>query len=328
MSDPRLAWVQSWRNAWRQWWQSRLPLADQTTLTQRNVYILPTRSGLMLALTLLILLVTSINYQLNLGYLLTFSLAGSTLVGMHLCHANLRRLSLRLAPPTAQFCNASAVLEIRLSNPGRRTRHGIGLALHDTQDWVWTDVPALGESTVHVAFQPHRRGWHPLPMLTAQTRFPMGAFRAWTLWRPAARVLVYPAPETHPPPLPTHPAAGTTAGMAPHRAQAGDPDGVRPYRRGDSMRQVVWKKAALALATGSDALVSRDHEPQPEHMLWLDHRHTGTLSLEHQLSRLCAWVLQADRLGLPYGLRLPAREILPASGARHRIECLEALALC
>ena len=45
-------------------------------LTQRNVYILPTAPGLMLALTLLLLLVTSINYQLNLGYLLTFLLAG------------------------------------------------------------------------------------------------------------------------------------------------------------------------------------------------------------------------------------------------------------
>ncbi len=42
-------------------------------LTQRNVYILPTGPGWMLALTLLVLLIASINFQLNLGYLLTFS---------------------------------------------------------------------------------------------------------------------------------------------------------------------------------------------------------------------------------------------------------------
>ena len=64
--------------------QSRLPLTDSITLTQRNVYILPTRPGLMLALTLLVLLVASINYQLNLGYLLTFLLAGSA-AGRHAC---------------------------------------------------------------------------------------------------------------------------------------------------------------------------------------------------------------------------------------------------
>jgi hypothetical protein len=46
----------------------------------------------MLGATLLVLLVASINYQLNLGYLLTFLLAGSALVGMHVCHATLRGL--------------------------------------------------------------------------------------------------------------------------------------------------------------------------------------------------------------------------------------------
>ena len=54
-----------------------------STLTQGNVYILPTRAGWMFALTLLVLLLASINYQLNLGYVLTFLLAGSGVVSMH-----------------------------------------------------------------------------------------------------------------------------------------------------------------------------------------------------------------------------------------------------
>ncbi|MGH6625816.1 MAG: DUF58 domain-containing protein, partial [Burkholderiaceae bacterium] len=32
----------------QRWWQARLPLSDEITLTQRNVYILPTRAGVML----------------------------------------------------------------------------------------------------------------------------------------------------------------------------------------------------------------------------------------------------------------------------------------
>ena len=39
-------------------------------------------------------------------------------------------------------------------------------------------------------------------------------------------------------------------------------------------------------------------------------------------------VLQADRLGLDYGLRLPGVEIAPNNGPVHRRRCLEALALC
>src|SRR5512141_1632481 len=104
------------RRKFRQWWQARLPLVDTYTLTQRNVYILPTRPGFMLGLTLLVLLVGSINYQLNLGYLLTFLLAGSGVVGMHVCHATLRGLTLNLLPPPPQFAGASATLSVVLSN--------------------------------------------------------------------------------------------------------------------------------------------------------------------------------------------------------------------
>ncbi len=72
------------------WFLSRRPPSDIVELTQRNVYIVPTRAGWMLAATLLVLLIASINYQLNLGYLLTFMLAGCVAVGMHVGHATLR----------------------------------------------------------------------------------------------------------------------------------------------------------------------------------------------------------------------------------------------
>ena len=77
-------------------WLNRLTPRDSTTLTQRTVYILPTPPGWMMALTLLVLLIASINYQLNLGYVLTFLLAGSALVGMHVCHGTLRGITLNI----------------------------------------------------------------------------------------------------------------------------------------------------------------------------------------------------------------------------------------
>ena len=75
--------------------------ATRCTLTQRNIYILPTKAGLAFALTLMVLLLASINYQLNLGYVLTFLLAGSGVVSMHLTHGTLRGLTLHLQPPSA-----------------------------------------------------------------------------------------------------------------------------------------------------------------------------------------------------------------------------------
>ena len=87
------------RARFQRWWQSRLRPCDCQRLTQRNVYIVPTAPGLLLGTTLLVLLVASINFQLNLGYALTFLLAGCSLVGMHLGHATLRGLDLQLLAP-------------------------------------------------------------------------------------------------------------------------------------------------------------------------------------------------------------------------------------
>ena len=323
--------LRSLRQRARAWFYNRLKRSDTLTLTQRNVYILPTRPGWMLAFTLLLLLVASINYQLNLGYLLTFLLAGSALVGMHVCHNNLRGLSLHLHPPEPVHAHQAVVLDVRLSSERRRTRHGIGLGVLPPDGGApalaWADVPAQGSAELQVAWQPPARGLHALPALTALTLFPLGTFRVWTVWRPAATALVYPRPEDHPPPLP--PGEPLSGGAGSARVQAtGEYDGVRAYRRGDPMKAVVWKKAAQAFAGGRDELVSRDALSSQRQQLWLDLNQCGGTGLEGRVSRLTAWVLMADRLELDYGLRLPGRDIAPDQGPVHRNQCLEALALC
>jgi uncharacterized protein (DUF58 family) len=314
--------VQGLRGRFQRWFQSRLPLSDTLTLNQRNVYILPTRAGFMLAATLMVLLVASINYQLNLGYLLTFLLAGSTVVGVHVCHGTLRGMTLALIPPGDHFAMTTATVEVKLINERRSPRLSIGLSVLGTGQWSWTDVPAQGSALVQGAFQPGQRGRHRVPALTAETRFPLGTFRVWTVWRPAAEVLVYPAPEAFPPPLP--PGEPRAGGASAASAQAtGEFDGVRAYRRGDAMKLVVWKKLAKA-----NELVSRDTQQAQRYELWLDFVQTGLPGTEARLSRLCAWVLAAERLGVDYGLRLPGQTLAPACGAAHRLACLEALALC
>lgn len=318
------------RRRFRQWWQSRLPLSDVITLTQRRVYILPTAAGFMLAATLLVLLVASINYQLNLGYLLTFLLAGSAVAGMHIGHGTLRGLSMSLTAPEPQFMGANAVFTVRLINDRRSPRHGIGLAVLDATHedrWSWTDVPAQGMATVQVALRPERRGLHRLPALTAQTLFPLGIFRVWTVWRPAAQVLVYPAPEARPPALPQGEPrpGGASVGS---QQDTGEFEGLRAYQRGDPLKLIAWKQVARAAARGSDDLMSRDAQQAQRYELWLDFAHTGTQGTEQRLSRLCAWVLQAERQDRDYGLRLSGLEIAPGRGEAHKRRCLEALATC
>ncbi len=305
----------------QRWLEARLSVRETITLTQRNVYILPTGPGLMLGATLLLLLVSSINYQLNLGYLLTFLLAGSAVVGMHVGHATLRGLTMNLIAPDDQFAGSVAVVGVNMQSHRRTVRYGIGVAISGSDQWVWTDVAAQGSATVHIAFTPRHRGLHRVPTLTAETRFPLGTFRVWTVWRPAAQVLVYPLPERLAPPLPPgEPRAGLAAMR--RTSSSGDTDGVRPYRRGDPRKLIVWKKAAKA-----DELISRDAQQAQHFELWLDQDQTGTPDPEERLSRLCAWVLLAEKQGLDYGLRVAATTLLPSSGETHKKRCLKALAL-
>ena len=302
-------------------WHSRLVPRDSTLLTQRNVYILPTGPGWMLAVTLLVLLISSINYQLNLGYLLTFLLTGCAVIGMHVCHGTLRGITMHLAAPEPAFSGSTVTLAVHLNSQRKTPRYGIGLAQWHSEHWSWTDVPAQGMSTVHVAFTPQGRGMQTVPTLTAETRYPLGTFRVWTVWRPAAQVLVYPTPEPHAPPLP--PGEPRSAGAASTRLHhSGEFEGVRAYRRGDPLKTIVWKKAAK-----TDALVSRDAAQAQQYALWLDLNQTGLAATEARLSRLCAWVLRADKLGLQYGVRLDGREIAVDSGEAHKRKCLQALAL-
>lgn len=320
------------RARWERYWQSRHPRRERTTLTQRNLYILPTRPGWLFALTLIVLLVASINYQLNLGYLLTFLLAGCGAVSMHMTHSDLRGLSMHMRPPASVHAGDALGMEVVLDNPDARPRFGVGLytgrapkGSEHGQRLVWTDVPAGSSSIVRLGFVAPQRGWVELPRVTVLTRFPFGLFQAWSIWYPATRALVYPKPEFPVAPLPPN---SLMPSPHPHRATAaqGELDGVRDYQRGDALRQIAWKKSSRTIET-TGSLVSRDRDARQRPQWWLDWQQASGLPGEARLSRLTAWVLLADRSGAAYGLRLPHLEIEPDTGDAHRQRCLEALAL-
>ena len=315
----------SLRKRWQQWWNARHPRSDTLLLTQRNVYILPTRAGWMFAATLLVLLLASINYQLSLGFVLTFLLAGSGIVSMHVTHATLRGLALHLRPVPAVHAQDAAAIEVVLASESTRPRYGVGLRLRDAAPphWIWVDIAAGGQSTAHLSFVAPQRGRLALPSIVLETRFPLGLFRAWAEWRPASTLLAWPRAEA---PAATLPPAGVLGGEAASvPSRGGDEfDGVRAYRRGDPLKLVVWKKVARS---GGTELISRDTRASQRSELWLDWAATGTLAPEDRLSRLTGWLLAAERAGLAWGLRLPGAELTPAAGEGQRRAGLELLAL-
>lgn len=331
MPERHLPTRSRWRQALHDWITRGQQPSASHLLRQRTIYVLPSSAGCVLGVTLLVLLIASINFQLNLGYALTFLLAGSALASLWMGHRNLRGLQLRLGPLQPVFQGERATVPVLLqAMGGPAQRHGISLALNRAQGqlaWVHTDVAVGQSTTVALGSVPHQRGWHRVPRVVLECRFPLGVFRLWGYWQPDGRVLVYPQPESPMPPVQF--ADVETGGHNPsHSRGLAEPDGVRSYQRGDALRSVVWKKAATAWTTGSGALVVRHHATPPARSLWLGAQATGLADPEAQIARLTAWVLHAHGQQWQWGLQLPSGlRLAPATGLQHLHDCLAALAV-
>lgn len=300
-------------------WLFRPQISSGTiTLNQRRIFILPTRRGLGFAGVLLLMLLGDINYNLSLGYVLTFLLG--TMASMTMLHAfrNLAQLEIRAGHCDPVFAGDNADFMFHFHNNTRLPRHQ--LTLHDGDGHSTTfDLPAQQNCKIGLAIPGTQRGWLNSGRLTLYTEFPLGLFHAWSYLHFDARCLVYPKPAA-PQPLPVA-AAQNGTGKLPGR---GDDDfaGLRPYVAGDPLQRIAWK--ALAREQG---LQVKQFSAQQGRELWLDWSLLPNIASERKLELLTRWVLDADARQLHYGLRLPNIEILPKYSSGHREECLRALAL-
>lgn len=288
------------------------------TLNQRRIYILPTRQGLGFALTLTLMLLGDINYNLSLGYVLTFLLATMALMNMLYAFRNMARLEIRAGHADSVFAGGSAQFLFYFHNNGELERHC--LRLHDDHDHGITfDLPRQASSQIRLAIPASRRGWLTTGRLTLHTTYPLGLFYAWTYFEFDSRCLVYPEPAA-PMPLPSSQQEQGNANIG----GAGDEEytGLRGYMPGDPMQRIAWKAAARERGLQVKQFLSLQGQE-----LWLDWNIVPATHPETRLSILTRWVIDAEARGAVYALRLPDIELPPDQGKRHRDDCLRALAL-
>ncbi|MGE0806733.1 MAG: DUF58 domain-containing protein [Burkholderiaceae bacterium] len=301
----------------------RGPTAGDHRLTRRNVYILPTRPGMTFGAVLIVMLIAAINYQLSLGYALTFLIAAVAVVGMLHTFRNLATLVLRAGRAEPVFAGQPAEFTLVVRNGSRLDRFAVSLAAPGMVQPELFDAPATAEQTVSIALPTRERGWLQVPRMTLATTYPLGLWRAWAYWQPLMRVLVYPAPETPAVPLPAK-TASRGEGNA-HGAGQDDVAALRPYVTGDSPRIIAWKAMAR---TASDELIAKQFDGGDVGELVLDWAELpASMSIDARLARLTRWVLDADVAGVRYALRLPGISVELDSGAAQRVRCLEALAV-
>jgi uncharacterized protein (DUF58 family) len=303
-------------------WLFRLrgPEAGTIVLVQRRIFILPSRYGVLYVGALFVMLTGSVNYDLSLGFVLTFLLAATGINSILHTFRNLA--SLRISPGRVQpvFAGSNAEFGLVLDNTGAMPRFSIGIA-RGKQAAVYTDVPARQSTTVNIAVPAPRRGLLQPGRLSLFTTYPLGLFHAWAYADLDVRCLVYPRPEAARVPLPVL-APSRGAGFA-HGSGEEDFAGLRSFRPGDPPRHIAWK----AVARGQE-LLTKQFTGRADAELWLDwDALPAALGVEARLSRLTRWVLDAHAAALSFGLRIPGVTLAPAPGDAQRDRCLEVLAV-
>jgi uncharacterized protein (DUF58 family) len=289
-------------------------------LSQRRVFILPTRHGVTFAAVLALMLLGSINYNLSLGFVLTFLLGALGVNAMIYTFRNLANLRVTAGRVQPVFAGEKAHFTILIENPGGAERYGIGLT-KDRVDVNFTDVGPQSSAFVGTGVAAPRRGLLRPGRLTVFTCYPLGLFFAWSYFEPDMTCVVYPRPAPAGPRLPEAEAA---TGEGAQRGQGRDDfAGLRQYHPGDSPRHIAWKAAARG-----QGLLTKQFSGRAETELWLDWQQLPRdLGVEGRLSLLARWVIEAHTLGLSFGLRLPARTVALGSGDVQREACLQVLAL-
>lgn len=301
------------------WFRAGPRDAQPHVVANRRIYVMPTRFGLFVGLSLAVLNLGALNYNNNAALLLGFiiiSLCNNSLIAAHLSLLGLR---IQTQPVEPVFAGQSCLLAARIDHAkAGMTRLALISLRHEAATVGFQAADGYAQAVLEIAT--HQRGVMPIDRIQLFTLQPLGLAKAWTYLNLQQSVLVYPAPRGQP--LSAH--ARTESGGAGRqiRQMTDQPHHLRQFRSGDSRRQIAWKTSAR-----TETLQVREYESASLDDLLLDWQELHHLGHEQRIEQLCLWVLQAEQKQLRFALKLPGKFLPSASGPEHKRQCLEALAL-
>ena len=317
------------RQFWSRWLRvSKAQQGGSALIGIRQIYILPTRWGLLYAVMLIAMLAGSINYSLSMGFVLTFLLASLGHLSMLHTWRNLVHCQVQVLRAEPVFAKQLSIYEITISDTKQRSRYALVAQLDeqypDVQDII-SSVSSSATQTFRLPLTTINRGWQTMPRITLYTEFPLSLFHAWAYVQLDYRCLIYPKPSELNPLKPLSPDSGSEGETA---YTQGDEEfaGHKAYQMGDSPKRVDWKASSRGMG-----MLTKQYHGQGTSSVWLDWAELEYLNVqldnEQKISLLTRWVVDAYAANVHYGLRLPKQTIQPSNTATHYHQCLSALAL-
>ncbi len=305
---------------WQQWFRVSKTSNNIASLNPRQIYILPTRWGLLYAVMLIALLVGSINYSLSLGYYVTFLLASLGNIAMLHTWRNLVHMQVEVLNAQPVFAGDTAEVTIKIIETKNRARYVVAAHFVNNAE-VIQDVPANGVSLFSLPLDTNKRGYMTVPRITLYTEFPLSLLNAWAVVENPFQVLVYAKPSQN---YVLAPMINDANAQGSHQSIAGDDDfiGHKTYQIGDSPSRVDWKASSRGIG-----MYTKQYGGAGQSTLWLDWAETQGLDFEARVSLLTRWVIDAHQAQQNYGLKLATTVIQPNNSQAHYHQALTALAL-
>lgn len=319
MNASLMSWpTEGIRRRWRRWVDRRIARSDHSRFGQHNIFIVPSGAGLLFCGLLVVMLLTGINYQNSLIYLLTFLLGTFFFLSIVQTYQSLAGLELIVADAGEGPVGAQSRVLLRLVAGAERDYPSV-MVIADPRHPVTVSVEAGASVDIQLPLPLRRRGPLDLPRLRIETRFPFGLLKAWSWGRPLSRSLAWPAPLPCPPGLGGAQAADE--GVSSVSLTGVDWIDLRPYREGDPLQRVQWKRFARA-----GDMVSADWQASLQDPDWLDFDAFVGVDAELRLNYLAHLIDSRDKVGKAYGLKIGGHRQGPGIGPAHRLDCLRLLA--
>lgn len=306
------------------WLKKRLPHTREVELNQKRIFILPSSTGWLFTVLMILLFITSINYQNNLLFSLTCLFVSLFVTSILATYQNLSGLIIRSLPSGNTFSGEIANLQVQLDSSRTNTKYALYAGFKEGQQSAVNSIE--DKQSLNLGFKTKRRGYLHAPRISFYSYYPMGLLRCWTWVSLDFSVWVYPKACKHEfiaSEFSLKDDGSIDSALSNKNTVSGNDDfeGLASYKQGESLKRIAWRHYAK-----TNVLLSKEFTSQQVAGEFLDWYALDGFDVEKRLEILCGWVVAFDALMKPYGLRLPTVVIDKGIGFTHKHTCLLALA--
>lgn len=336
------------------WLSKRVPSNVEHKLSNRNIFIIPTRFGFTFLFFDVLLFLLGTNYQNNAILLLSYLLASLFITVMMHSFYNFSQLAFSSSATQYTFAKQQAYFPITVN--AQKTHFDLNFLfpsqhkampkepiqkkpnhkeLSQKERSITLEQTDAGESQVLIPYLATKRGVINLGRVKVFSEYSLGLFITWAMLDFSHQLVVFPEPKK------LNNSHNYLSGLEGdddqnptsfNQTSAGTDDfsELKNYITGESQARVAWKQ----LARGQGKL-SKHYENQQGSLRWLKLSSMPSFDIETKLSYLSYLILEYGKSGLDYGLVLDipsstdshgAVKIIPNSGFAHQQNCLIALA--